>query len=180
MGRHQTSEQEYREFWAGVDAAADEVAKWPEWKIDRVQAAKFPQVERGHYSLIQFVPDRGRAEGANVGVVVVCPKLAAFRVLMCESNDGPTRHFGVAVVEEARLDIAKNALAHRLRADLLERPTLETLERARSLEGNALVIGSPRSVAVGDIDRVAARLLDELVRVQHVTTAPTPRQHSSQ
>lgn len=32
---------EYREFWVSVDKAAEEVAKWPEWMIDRVMAAKF-------------------------------------------------------------------------------------------------------------------------------------------
>lgn len=112
--------------------------------------------------------------------MVVCPKLAAFRVLMCENNDGPTRHFGEAAVDAARLDSAKNALVHRLRAELLERPMLATLERARSLEGNALVITSPRSASVDDIDRVSGRLLDELVRVSRAATPPTPRQHSSQ
>jgi hypothetical protein len=46
MRRHQTTDQEYLEFWAGVDAAAEEVAKWPEWKIDRVQAAQFAKSAR--------------------------------------------------------------------------------------------------------------------------------------
>ncbi len=163
-----------------IDAARENQLGSLKWRSDRVQAAKFPQPERGHYSLIQFVHDRGRAEGANGGVVVVCPNLAASRVLMCENNDGPTRHFGEAVVDEARLDSAKNALERRLRAELLERPTLQTLERARSLEGNALAITSPRSVLVDDIDRVSARSLDELVRIPRPTTPPTPHQDSSQ
>jgi hypothetical protein len=32
---------EYREFWASVDEAVEKVAKWPDWMIERVQAAKF-------------------------------------------------------------------------------------------------------------------------------------------
>jgi hypothetical protein len=121
--------------------------------------------ERGHYSLIQFVPDCGRAEGANVGVVVVCPKLGAVRVLMSEGNEAPKQRFGVAVVEEWRLQAAKTALEHRLVAELTEQPTLEALERTRNLEGNALAISVPRTVAIDDISLVASKLLDELVRL---------------
>jgi hypothetical protein len=39
------SSDEYREFWASVDEAAEKVAKWPEWMIDRVQAAQFAKAE---------------------------------------------------------------------------------------------------------------------------------------
>lgn len=127
-------------------------------------------VDRGHYSLIQFVPDRGRAEGANVGVVVICPNQSQVRVMMCESSDGPEYRFGSAAVDEYRLSLAKTALSNRLLAGLAERPTLEKLERLRELEGNALVITPPRAVAVGDIDDVAGSLLDELVRVPETST----------
>lgn len=44
---NQSSTDEYREFWASVDAAVEEVAKWPEWKIDRVQAARFANSDSG-------------------------------------------------------------------------------------------------------------------------------------
>jgi hypothetical protein len=121
------------------------------------------RTERGHYSLIQFVPDRGRAEGANVGVVVVCPELGAVRVLMSEGSESPKQRFGNTVVDEWRLDSAKTALEHRLISDLSEHPTLEALERIRELEGNALTMTAPRTVAVDDIGRVASKLLDELV-----------------
>ncbi|MGC4064948.1 MAG: hypothetical protein QM784_09960 [Polyangiaceae bacterium] len=46
MSTYQSSD-EYREFWASVDEAAEKVAKWPEWKIDRVQAAQFAKAEAG-------------------------------------------------------------------------------------------------------------------------------------
>jgi hypothetical protein len=41
------SSDEYREFWASVDQAVEKVAQWPEWKIDRVQAAQFAKAEEG-------------------------------------------------------------------------------------------------------------------------------------
>lgn len=91
-----------------------------------------------------------------MGVVVVCPKLSAARVLICEGSEAPRERFGAAVVEQWRLESATVALKHWLLAELSERPTLETLERVRSLEGNALTLTPTRTVAVDDIDRVAA------------------------
>ena len=44
MSTYQSSD-EYREFWASVDEAAKKVSKWPEWMIDRVQAAQFAKAE---------------------------------------------------------------------------------------------------------------------------------------
>lgn len=121
--------------------------------------------ERGYFSLIQFVPDRGRAEGANVGVVVICPKLGAIRVLMSSGNESPKQRFGNHVVDEWRLDAAKAALQHRLNSDLADQPSLDALEHVRKLEGNALTMTIPTTVAVDDIGRVASKLLEELVEL---------------
>jgi hypothetical protein len=46
MSSHQSSSDEYREFWSEVDKAAEEVAKWPSWKVDRVQAERVAEAAR--------------------------------------------------------------------------------------------------------------------------------------
>lgn len=69
------------------------------------------------------------------------------------------------LIERWRLESAMVAFKHRLLAELSERPTLETLERVRGVEGNALTLTPSRTVAVDDIARAAAKLLDELVRI---------------
>lgn len=54
MSRHQSSIEEYREFWSEVDKAAEEVAKWPLWKVDRVQAERIAEAARSKSE----IPDR--------------------------------------------------------------------------------------------------------------------------
>jgi hypothetical protein len=34
---------------------------------------------RGYYSILQFVPDLKRSEGANIGVVLFCPERHSWR-----------------------------------------------------------------------------------------------------
>jgi hypothetical protein len=43
MSSHRSSCEEYREIWSEVDKAAEEVAKWPDWKVDRVQAERIAE-----------------------------------------------------------------------------------------------------------------------------------------
>jgi len=120
--------------------------------------------ERGYYSLIQFVPDAGRAEGANVGIAIVCPADGSFYVLVSENNEAPGRRFGKGSFDDTRLTVAKRAIAERLRHDLAAAPNLDGLLRSGALEGNSLVVSAPRSVAVAESVAVTARELhDELV-----------------
>jgi hypothetical protein len=120
--------------------------------------------ERGFYSLIQYVPDHGRAEGANVGVAVVCPALGVASVVMSPNNEGPAQRFGKGTFDDVRLRFAKEALMSRLRVELSEQPNPEGLLRARSLEANSLVLSEPRTLVVdADLLEVAKQLCTELV-----------------
>lgn len=123
--------------------------------------------ERGYYSLIQFMPNPGRAEGANVGLVLVCPEQKRVSVNLSVGNEAPKRLFRASSFDAARLAIAKESLAARLQADLGSDPTLEGLRRARALEANSLVLTEPRAVAVHDDPEVVAQLLSrELVYLE--------------
>ena len=133
--------------------------------------------ERGYYSLIQFMPNPGRSEGANVGVVLVCPRLRSVHVALSEDNEAPKRLFRAASFDDARLSIAKDAIAGRLKRDLADHPTLEGLQRARALEANSLTLTEPRSVAVFDNpEEIAESLNKELVYIEasHRDRARTP------
>lgn len=123
--------------------------------------------ERGYYSLIQFMPNPGRAEGANVGLVLVCPERKSVCVHLSGNNEAPKRLFRAASFDDARLAIAKESLAARLRSDLGSDPTFEGLRRARALEANSLVLTEPRTVAVlSDPQEVAEQLYRELVYLE--------------
>ena len=121
--------------------------------------------ERGYYSLIQFVPDAGRAEGANVGVAIVCPADGSFHVVLSDSNEAPGRRFGKGSFDDARLTVAKRAIAERLRHDLSANPNLDGLLRAGSLEGNSLILSAPRAAVADDVAMTARALHDELVHL---------------
>lgn len=66
--------------------------------------------ERGYYSLIQFVPNPGRAEGANVGLVRISPAEGRLTVRMAENNEAPKRFFRAGSFDEVRLSLAKEAM----------------------------------------------------------------------
>jgi hypothetical protein len=120
--------------------------------------------ERGYYSLIQFIPDPGRAEGATVGLALVCPALRQVHIVVSDNNEAPTQRFGKKSFDAARLNISKAALGDRLRFELADNPTLECLVRVRSLEGNSLALSEPRPVAVRvDARATAIALYQELV-----------------
>lgn len=119
--------------------------------------------ERGYYSLIQYVPDVSRAEGANVGVVIVCPRLGSVAVRMAKNNEGPRQRFGATTFDAARLSHAMTALQNRIYSELSRSPTVAALEKVRVVEGNALALTPPRTVAVDNVDRVADELHEQLV-----------------
>ncbi len=119
--------------------------------------------ERGFYSLIQFMPNPGRAEAANVGIVLVCPDSGAVIVRMSETNAGPKLRFGSAAVDDVRLGYAKDAIRNRIYREIA--PTPESIETLRAIEGNALALTAPRAVRVDILERTADELFDELVHV---------------
>jgi hypothetical protein len=122
--------------------------------------------DRAYYSLIQYVPDRGRAEGANVGVVLVCPALQRVHVALSDNNEGPKRRFGASSFDDVRLSIAKESLKGRLRLDLAEHPSVDALKHCRDIEANSLTLSEPRSIAIdNDVEAAAEALMIELVHI---------------
>ena len=49
---------------------------------------------KGYYSILQFVPDLERAEGANIGVVLFCPERRFLDVMVSHNNDRVRHFFG--------------------------------------------------------------------------------------
>ncbi len=119
------------------------------------------------------MPNPGRAEGANVGLVLVCPERKSVCVHLSDNNEAPKRLFRASSFDDARLAIAKESLAARLRSDLGSEPTLEGLRRTRGLEANSLCLTEPRTVAVlGEPQEVAEQLHRELVYPEPLRRGP--------
>src|SRR5436309_3227189 len=65
---------------------------------------KLVKPTKGYYSILQFVPDPDRGEGANIGVMLFCPEIGFLRAATVESNDRVRRFFGPDLEDEMDLD----------------------------------------------------------------------------
>ena len=50
--------------------------------------------EKGYYSVIQYCPDLGRFEAANMGVLLFCPESGFLKSLMSGNNSRIIKFFG--------------------------------------------------------------------------------------
>lgn len=123
---------------------------------------------RGFFSIVQFCPDLDRAECANVGVLLVVPKLGFVSVRFGNDNEAPKRRFGADAYDDARLTLAKMALEGRIKAEAAAWTTAEDLERFARLEGNHLVFSKARVILVDDPKAEVEELYTRLVHVDGV------------
>ncbi len=120
---------------------------------------------KGFFSVVQFCPDLDRGECANVGVVLVVPSLGFRKVLLSEDNEGPKQRFGRDAYDDARLAVAKRALAGRIEQEGREWGTPEELTKFGKKEGNHLLLSAPRVILVEDAEVELSELFQRLVHV---------------
>jgi hypothetical protein len=101
---------------------------------------------RAYYSIIQYCPDRGRAEAANVGVVVMCPELSFVDAKISTNNARIRRFFGSASFDSLRLQLIKNAFEDRIKERFDWSDGLADLERFIATRANDLQLTAPRSL----------------------------------
>lgn len=126
----------------------------------------------GFYSLIQYVPDHERAEGANIGVLVFCPQ-AADRVAAAWSPRPP--HLRDLCRQDAPSEQDLGDLVQRLERRLhQDSPAdLPGLIKALGREAGKLRLVTPRAVPVADLRETAQDLCRRLVgEVQHRERMP--------
>jgi hypothetical protein len=117
---------------------------------------------RGIFSLIQYCPDFGRMECANVGVVLVTLPYEA-HVKMSPDNEVP-KHRGF-VFDDEFLTLAKTALASRIRHEATSWVDPKELEAFRRKEGNSLVLTAPKAILLEDPETELDKLFEELVQL---------------
>lgn len=127
---------------------------------------------KGFYSIIQFVPDLDRAEGANVGIVLVVPELGYLEVSMAPDNEAPKQRFRVTDIDEVRLNVAKEGIRARILRDGEAWKTPSDLIHFASCEGNHLTLLSPRTILTKDPAADLKRLFERLAHTE-------PRHHRS-
>jgi hypothetical protein len=121
---------------------------------------------KGYYSILQFVPDIERAEGANIGVVLFCPDKGFLKAQTATGNDRARRFLGSEEnidLDLDRLNAFKAAFEERV---LVEAGRIRTIEEFRHFvrtRANQLLLTEPRPIKVFDPEADLARLFDMLV-----------------
>lgn len=126
----------------------------------------------GYYSLIQYCPDRGRLEAANIGVLLFCPEQKYLRVRMAPNNERIRHFFGEEAGDLKQINAMKKMLEHRVEAEASEIGDLSGLRRFAALLANEIVVSEPRPTLVEEPDVELAQLFDDLVARTHRREPP--------
>ncbi len=123
---------------------------------------------RGFYSVVQYCPDRFRAEAVNVGLVLLCLDPHAVRVRMTANHERVRKLFLVARPELKNLKVSTHGLASRIEKSTDELRTAEDLAEFAASRANDLRLTEPRLAKLEDVDADFERLFAQLVE-QHST-----------
>jgi hypothetical protein len=117
----------------------------------------------GYYSVVQYCPDRSRAEAANVGVLLFSPQHRFLKVRTADGNQRLRRFFGKQVGNLAEINLLKELLEDRIASESEEIRDLASLQRFVGLMANELRLTDPRPVRVeepeADLDQLFADLV---------------------
>lgn len=118
---------------------------------------------RGFYSVVQYCPDRFRAEAVNVGLVLLCLDPHAVRVKMTNNHDRVRKLFAIARPELKNLKLSTHGLTRRIENSTDELRTAEDLAVFAASRANDLRLTEPRLAKVENLEDDFERLFAELV-----------------
>jgi hypothetical protein len=116
---------------------------------------------KGYFSLIQYCPDLGRLEAANVGVLLFCPERQFLKALTVRTNGRIRRFFGAEGHDWDRINSFKQGIVERIEREGGNVATLDDLQRFISQRANLIQITPPRSMKVFDPETDLRALFDE-------------------
>lgn len=125
---------------------------------------------RAFYSLVQYCPDRFRAEVVNVGLVLLCLNPHEVRVKMTTKRDRVRKLFAVARPELENLKVAMHGLQSRIENSANQFRTMEDLAAFAASRANDLRLTEPRLAKLENMDADFERLFASLVADQSTAT----------
>lgn len=126
-------------------------------------------MQKAYYSIMQYCPDRFRAEAVNLGLVMLCPETHEVRVDLISDYRRARKLFGIGGDELRSLKRTARNLKHRIESANGELHTDEDLAGFAASRANDLRLTPPRLAKVGDLAMGFDRLFSELV--QELSTA---------
>ncbi len=124
------------------------------------------QPRKGHYSLIQFCPDRGRAEAVNVGLVLFVPAERRLEVRMAKTSKRVQQIFGKGAIDPWWLKTVRESFEHGLMTEHRAGrfASAEDLNRYFATLGNDIIATPARPTQVDDapasLERLYARFVE--------------------
>lgn len=118
---------------------------------------------RGYYSILRYVPDLERGEGANIGVVLFCPALKFLKARTAPGNDRVRRFFRSSELDLRRINTFKEMFEERVS---IEAERIETPKDFRTFidtRANQLRLSEPRPIKVLEPEKTLSDLFEELV-----------------
>jgi hypothetical protein len=123
---------------------------------------------RAFYSVVQYCPDRFRAEAVNVGLVLLRPDPHALRVRMTGNYERVRKLFSIGKPQLKNLKVSTQGMASRIEMSVDELTTAQELAAFAASRANDLRLTEPRLAVVEDFDADFERLYAQLVE-QHST-----------
>lgn len=120
-------------------------------------------MQKAYYSIMQYCPDRFRAEAVNLGLVMLSPDPHEVRVELVRRYSRIQKLFGIGGDELKSLKRTASNLKHRIELANGELYTDEDLASFAASRANDLRLTPPRLAKVGDLSMGFDRLFDELV-----------------
>src|ERR1044071_9804995 len=100
---------------------------------------------KGYYSILQFVPDLEKSEGANIGVVLFCPDKGYLKAQTSTGNDRVRRFFGPETdLDLDRINAFKAAFEERLAFEASRINSQEDFLQFVNTRANQLLLTKPR------------------------------------
>src|SRR5437867_7804765 len=98
---------------------------------------------KGYYSILRYIPDLERGEGANIGVVLFCPDLRFLRVRTARGNDRVRRFFRSSDLDLRRINAFKEAFEERVSSEADRFQTVEDFRMFIDTRANQLCLSEP-------------------------------------
>jgi len=118
---------------------------------------------KGYYCIIQFCPDLGRLEAANIGVLLFCPSLGFLEARTSRDNSRIRHFFGDEGHDWVRINSFKQGIEERLEVEREGIRSLEALEAFIARRANLIQISPPRPMKVHDPKQDLDQLFVDLV-----------------
>jgi hypothetical protein len=118
---------------------------------------------KGYYCLIQYCPDLGKLEAANIGVLLFCPERLYLKAKTAGNNRRIIQFFGRSGHDWDRINSLKRGIEDRLSKENSEIRTLDDLQRFIALRANVIQLTTPRPMKVFDPEKDLAQLAREFL-----------------